>query len=76
MIHRFSSTKLEQMRLGFLRIIEPGIVACGVAVQRRHPGLKLDVDGRDLRVWVGYYGDQRWWRLTCGFGSEQSGSSR
>jgi hypothetical protein len=61
------------MRREFLAIIEPAIVACGVPVKRRRPGLKLDIAGRDLRVWVGYYGDQRWWRLTCGFGSEQPG---
>jgi len=73
MIQRLCHSELERMRLGFLRIIEPGIVACGVAVQRRRPGLKLDFAGRDLRVWVSYYRDQRWWRLTCGFGSEQSG---
>ena len=66
-------TELERMRLGFLAIIEPTIAACGVPVKRRRPGLKLLINGRDLRVWVGYYRDQRWWRLTFGFGSEQPG---
>lgn len=73
MIHQFSSTEVERMRLEFLRIIESGIVACGVAVQRRRPGFKLDLDGRDIRVWLTYYRDHRWWRLVCGYGSERPG---
>ena len=73
MIKRLNDTELESMRLRLLHIIEPPIKAAGIPVERRRPGLRLLLNGIDMRIWVGYYGDQRWWRLTCGYGSDLLG---
>lgn len=65
--------RLEKLRRELLNRIESQVNAAGVQTQRRRPGLRMEIDGRDMRVWLGYYRDQHWWRLTCGYGCDEPG---
>ena len=57
--------KSEKMRLGFLRTIQLGIEAAGVRVRRKRPGLVFEMAGASFTVWVDYYHDQRFWRISA-----------
>ena len=69
----WSHHRLEKLRRELLNRIESQVNAAGVQTQRRRPGLRMEIDGRDMRVWLSYYRDQHWWRLTCGYGCDEPG---
>lgn len=69
----WSHHRLEKLRRELLNLIESQLNAAGIKTQRRRPGLRMKIAGRDMRVWLTYYYDQHWWRLTCGYGSDQPG---
>ena len=62
--------EMEPLRSELLRTIEKGLSAENIESRRRRPGLRVVLDGKIIHVWLGYYLDQRWWRITCGWGSD------
>ena len=69
----WSYHRLEKLRRELFNQIESQLNAAGIKTQRKRPGLRIEIAGKDMRVWLTYYRDQRWWRLTCGYGSNQPG---
>ena len=62
--------EMERLRSQLLHTIEKGLSAENIESRRRRPGLRVALDGKIIHVWLGHYLDQRWWRLTCGWGSD------
>jgi len=62
--------EMEPLRSQLLHTIEQGLSAENIESRRRRPGLRVVLDGKIIHVWLGYYLDQRWWRITCGWGSD------
>jgi len=61
---------MDRLRSELLRGIEKGLAAENIEFRRRRPGLRVVLEGKIIHVWFGYYLDQRWWRITCGWGSD------
>ena len=61
---------MDRLRSELLRVIEKGLDAENIEFRRRRPGLRVVLDGKIIHVWLGYYLDQRWWRIICGWGSD------
>ena len=60
--------RLEQLRGQYLRIIDQAIQSRGIRTRRRCPGMTFEFEGGPCRIWLGYYHDERFWRITCGRG--------
>lgn len=63
------------MRMRFLRMLQSEIEAAGTRVRRKRPGMVFEIDGRRFRLWVSYYHDERFWRITCGPGDIDNGGN-
>jgi len=62
--------EMERLRSQLLQKLEKGLSTENIESRRRRPGLRIVIDGKIIHVWLGYYLDQRWWRITCGWGSD------
>ena len=69
----WSNHRIEKLRMELLRGIETQLNAHGIKTSRKRPGLRMEINGKDVRVWLTCYYDQRWWRITCGYGCDHPG---
>ena len=69
----WSYHRIEKLRRELFNQIESQLNAAGIKTQRKRPGLRIEIAGKDIRVWLIYYYDQRWWRLVCGYGCNAPG---
>ena len=70
---RIAEYQVERMRMRFLRSIQTGIESAGIRVKRSRPGIVFELGGYLHRLWVSYYSDERFWRISCGPGGMDDG---